>query len=358
MKRAVLVVAIVCVMVITNMCSGAGELIINEYNAVGSEKYLETATYGGSTSEDAYFAWLAGDIIPTLPNGRIQGNGSDWIELVVIQDHLDIRGWQIRWAEVGGEEANGTDLWYGDGQVEQGILAFSQDVLWSDLRAGTIITVVEEPNICVDTSFSDNRTFNVPPSQAEAVIDLSTDTGFDPDANDWCINISVRDESDETLPLITSLHNVLAHASWDWGCGNDDWQGRIYNPGSSTVVFGPVGEAVAGWGGSGINSSEAGRLEANPSAGVTAGDFDDANDSSFGMPNAWGDPEVQQDFASLRVWYLPPADCAAAIAAGYGSEFDFNQDCYVNLADFAMFVAAWLDCVNPGDAGCDAPWLD
>jgi hypothetical protein len=32
---------------------------------------------------------------------------------------------------------------------------------------------------------------------------------------------------------------------------------------------------------------------------------------------------------------------------------DFNWDCYVNLADFAIFAQSWLDCNNPNDPSCD-----
>ncbi len=31
---------------------------------------------------------------------------------------------------------------------------------------------------------------------------------------------------------------------------------------------------------------------------------------------------------------------------------DLNQDCYVNLADFAIFVQAWLECTDPQGEGC------
>ena len=34
-------------------------------------------------------------------------------------------------------------------------------------------------------------------------------------------------------------------------------------------------------------------------------------------------------------------------------EFDFNEDCYVNLGDFADFAQSWLDCNNPIDLSCE-----
>src|SRR5574340_971677 len=77
----------------------AAPVIVNEYNAVASGKYLDNANYSGALNpikEDSYFR-----TIPGLPDGRIQGNGGNWIELLVVQDHLDMRGFQRRWAEPG-----------------------------------------------------------------------------------------------------------------------------------------------------------------------------------------------------------------------------------------------------------------
>ena len=69
-----------------------GDLILNEWNAVSADSYLAGGSYKvDTTKEDPHWA-----TIPGLPDGRIEGNGGNWIELVVIQDHLDIRGWQLR----------------------------------------------------------------------------------------------------------------------------------------------------------------------------------------------------------------------------------------------------------------------
>jgi hypothetical protein len=362
MLKKIVVLLFVTVFSANGFCA---DLIINEFCAVGSEKWLETDTYAGSNAEDTYFAWLANPsngsskITGTMPNGRIQGNGGDWIELVVIKDHLDIRNWQIRWAEVGGLEANGSDIWYGNGNVEQGILQFSNDTLWSNLRSGTIITVIESSVIYVDTTNGMNQTYNVGPSQAEATLNVDTDTSFDPNNGDWWINVSVRGESGRPNPLITSVHNVLSHPSWDFGVGNDDWQAQI-NKTDGTLEWGPVGEALApaGWGGTGISSKEVGRLEKDPSANRTGADFDDADSSSFGMPNVWGDPIKSQDFRALRAWLNPPTDCAGVVDLGLNGKFDFNKDCYVDFADFAYFAQNWLSCTNPGDPNCATPWIN
>jgi hypothetical protein len=34
-------------------------------------------------------------------------------------------------------------------------------------------------------------------------------------------------------------------------------------------------------------------------------------------------------------------------------EFDFNEDCVVDLADFAIFAQSWLACTTPNELGCE-----
>ena len=96
----------------------AGGLVMNEYNAVGSTKWLNA----GSATAD-----ITGGYASDLTFGRVIGNQNNWIELVVTQDHLDIRGWKLRWAENLKFTSNGSDLWYGDSMVNQGIITFSND---------------------------------------------------------------------------------------------------------------------------------------------------------------------------------------------------------------------------------------
>ncbi len=363
MKESLMLKKIVVLLFVTILSANGfcADLIINEFSAVGQEKYLNSDTYDGSTNVDLYFQSIADGNEPNkitgrISNGRLQGNGSDWIELVVTKDHLNIRNWQIRWAEtaVSPSEASGTDIWYGDGSIEQGILQFSNSAVWSNLRAGTIITVIEKNYIYVDTA-NGNRTYNVSPSYADAIINVDTDVNFDPNHGNWWINVSVQGESVRANPLVTSVHNVSGHPSWNFGVGNDDWQAQIRDA-NGTLVFGPVGEALGNWGGGGINSREVGRCKVDPSASVDNSNFDDASSSTFGQPNTWG-ATVTQNFMSLRAWFYTPADCNAAISLGFGSSFDFNHDCYVNIDDFSYFADSWLSCMNPNDANCSKPWL-
>ena len=108
------------------VCSFSGvtfgsAVILNEYNGVASDRWLDCDDPPidpdcTSTASDVFF-------------GRVEGNGKDWFELVVVADHADIRGWDLSWEE--------------DGGTTFGTLTLSDDALWSDLRSGTIITFAE-----------------------------------------------------------------------------------------------------------------------------------------------------------------------------------------------------------------------
>lgn len=235
------------------------DVILNEYNAVGGAEFLgggdAAADEAGGRASDSYF-------------GRVQGNGGDWFELVVITDHLDMRGWQLDILE--------------DGVVDE-TLDLMDVSIWSDLRSGTIITVAE---------------------------DVPTDVSYRPEAGDWWINVQANDDAD----------GVFIEAS-AFPVSNNNWQLLIRDD-AGTVVFGPAGEGVSPPGG--VSATEVFRLEGDPSATVTPGsnDYDDGADfSTFGAPNRWG----AQDLASLResvtsepasITLLSPNDPNLAFAGG------------------------------------------
>jgi hypothetical protein len=85
-------------------------LILNEYNAVADNQKLD------NLGTDPFWT-------------RVDGNGGDWFELVVTMDHLDVRGWRLVLTDN-----------TGPAQIEY-VLDLTWDALWSDLRAGTIVTV-------------------------------------------------------------------------------------------------------------------------------------------------------------------------------------------------------------------------
>ena len=72
-------------------------VLLNEYNAVASDKFLnggdQTTDEDGGSASDSVF-------------GRVEGNGGDWFELVVVGDGsagtVDLRGWKIELADNAG----------------------------------------------------------------------------------------------------------------------------------------------------------------------------------------------------------------------------------------------------------------
>jgi hypothetical protein len=219
----------------------AADIILNEYNAVDSTSFLgggdSSADDEGTRASDSYF-------------GRVPGNGGDWFEMVVIKDHLDMRGWQL-------------DT-YVSAKLDK-TLTLTADPLWSDLRAGTIITVAQ---------------------------DVPNRVSYNPAAGDWWINVQAKDGADGKYISAKSFSVT-----------NKNFQLRIRNV-SGAVVFGPAGEGVAP--NAKVNGTEIFLLKDDPSAAITANSPDyDSNHhfSTFGAPNRWG----TQDFNDLRPVITPAA---------------------------------------------------
>ncbi len=238
------------VFVLLSLCTTlwGADVILNEYNAVGGNDYLgggdSSADETGGRASDGYF-------------GRVPGNGGDWFELVVIKDHLDMRGWQL-------------DI-YEDDTLDE-TLTLTSHAIWSDLRSGTIITVAE---------------------------DVPSDISYDPAGGDWWINVQANNHGDGLY---------IENSSFPVSSSN--WQLRIRNV-AGTVVFGPAGEGVSPTGG--VGGTDIFRLETRPDAGVTrdSDDYDDGADfSTFGAPNRWG----VQDFNDLRS-IVPPKTASITLEA-------------------------------------------
>ena len=243
-------------LVVTLFATGstrAAPMIVNEFNAVSGTQYLD----GGSATMDGL--GNTEDLPEDVYFGRIQGNGGDWIELAVIADHLDIRGWTLDICDLG---VCGGDQ-----------LTFSNHSVWSDLRAGTIITVAE---------------------------DEPTDLSYDPVGGDWWINVRATNGGSGTY--ITASNFPV---------NNNDWKMRILDD-AGNLVYGPIGEHVPGDPAAGcfppqddLNSGEIFRLEEAPSALVdpcikTLNDYEDGVLSSFGSPNLWNSGLASQNFDVLR----------------------------------------------------------
>jgi hypothetical protein len=244
------------IMVVLSLLCGtlsAADVILNEYNAVDGTAYLgggdSSSDEGGGRASDRYF-------------GRVPGNGGDWFELAVVKDHVDMRNWQL-------------DT-YVSGMLDK-TLTLTNDPIWSDLRAGTIITVAQ---------------------------DVANDVSYDPPAGDWWINVQARNDADGKYISAKSF-----------AVNNNDWQLRIRNL-SGAVVFGPAGEGVSPL--SGVGGTEVFILKTDPSAAVTANSPDyDSNRhfSTFGAPNRWG----EQDFNDIRP-ALPPEAASIGLLSPNGAE--------------------------------------
>jgi hypothetical protein len=235
-------VFILLFLVLVCFCTAFGaDVILNEYNAVGNGLFLNggnaSADDDGGRASDSYF-------------GRIEGNGGDWFELVVITDHLDMRNWKL-------------DIYEGGAFSET--LTLTSNAVWSDLRSGTIITVSE---------------------------DVPTDVSYNPAAGDWWINVQANGSA--SGDYITASNFAVS---------SNNWQLRIRNA-SGTVKFGPAGEGISP--ASGIGDTEVFKLKAEPDASITpnSADYDDGKDlSTFGAPNRWG----MQDFLALRTVAAQPS---------------------------------------------------
>lgn len=248
--------------VVLSLSSGSlwgADVILNEYNAVDGTDFLNggdaAADESGGRASDSYF-------------GRVEGNGGDWFELVVITDHLNMQRWKL-------------DI-YENKKLDK-TLNLTNHAIWSDLRSGTIITVAE---------------------------DVPSDVSYNPAAGDWWINVQANDNGDGLYIDKSSFK-----------ASSKNWQLTIRNA-TGAVVFGPAGEGVSPL--DGISGTNIFRLKDDPTASVTADskDYSDGSDfSTFGAPNRWG----SQDFNDLRPKLTPvpatiqvvsPNDAAASVNAG------------------------------------------
>ena len=305
--------------------AAVNDLVINEYNSVSGSNYL-----GGINSDKVDNVF-----------GRLEGNGQNWMEFLVVKDHLDLRGYKFEWSY--NQDFLGI-------KAGSGAMTFTQEPLWSDLRQGTIITITEWQEAWykdegLNTSglhnFSrqggvngiGNQRNNAFAAGTHTFVDLSTDLRFNPELGDWHINVfagerepSTGDYKYFTFNGTTTLDGNATHANVGidddagvFAVNNDNWEGTIRDGTvSHNVVFGPVGEAVAGFGGGGINSGEVAKIEHDDFDTIGAppteatyrtasnGSFRDGSSSTFGGSNlATG---YVQDVSQLRLAAFNAAD--------------------------------------------------
>ena len=103
------------------------EVLVNEFNAVSSLNRLN----GGVIPVPA-----DGDGVDTF-FGTVDGNGGDWLELVVVGNGsagtTDLRGWKIEIDDGAGSKF-----------VADEIIVLSQDPYWAAVPNGTILTITEK----------------------------------------------------------------------------------------------------------------------------------------------------------------------------------------------------------------------
>jgi hypothetical protein len=213
----------------TNLAS-TSSLIVNEYNATLPTQFLS------NSGTDTFW-------------GRILGNGGDWIELVVVKDHLDLRGWRLIVRDnVGSPSVTSTTL------------TFTNHAALSDLRSGTSLTVAEE---------------------------VASNASYDPSSGDWWLNLRSGTAGDGTY--ISAL---------DFTVSQNNSQITVQDA-TGRTVFGPAGEGIVP--ASGIGNNEIWKLEQDPGPATTAfSSYNDGSTSTFGSPNAWSSGASQQDFSTLR----------------------------------------------------------
>jgi hypothetical protein len=223
------------------------KMVINEWNCVSASKTIKNG--------DTFFG------------SNVLGNGDNWIELAVISDHLDIRGWVIQWDNT-------------DSSSNSGSLTFSNAAIWSDLRQGTIVGLREYDS---DGAYGP----------------LTSDTHYNPFGDDWTIFADIGDTE-----LITKN---------GWKVDNDDWKAKILDA-KNNVIQDYVGEpATATYRTTGaLGDDEAGRLSTGPRIEPTGFIYEDKKSSSFLSPNNG----QEENFATMRAEVLVPEPGTAVMLLG------------------------------------------
>jgi hypothetical protein len=214
------------------------ELILNEYNCVRADRQLDD----GDGSDSVF--------------GTVDGNGGNWIELVVTEDVDSLEGYVLSWANAGGgSNHNGT------------VTLIDRDGVgvWDDLVAGTIITIME-----ADTGLDQG-----PPGTPGLY--RSSNISYNGTSDKW-IHVVLDDDR-----YVTHFHGFIVD--------NDDWRMKIDSAATGGhLVQDWVGESITNFahnfGDSNINTYEVGKLQADADS-FTIADYDAGDHSTFGAPNTW-----------------------------------------------------------------------
>ncbi|MFP4351404.1 MAG: putative Ig domain-containing protein, partial [Puniceicoccaceae bacterium] len=236
----------------------AAPVIVNEYNAVRDGRWLAEDGADGSDASDSFF-------------GRIESNGGDWFELVVVGDGtydstVDMRGWTI---EISDEDEGDTSV------------TLANDTFWEAVPAGTILTFIDK-------------------TTEDGGLDTAIDTVDERTSEGWAwTNIYVGDAT-----YVDIEASFFADEDFTLTVANKDTQITIKDS-SSAIVFGPVGEGANDI--SGVNSREVLELRESPSPSITEASalYEDTTESTFGAPNSWEDDKDQTVVQSFRSYRTP-----------------------------------------------------
>jgi hypothetical protein len=347
------------------------DVILNEYNAVAGSVFLNggnaSADADGGRASDSYF-------------GRVAGNGGDWFELVVITDHLDMRNWKL-------------DI-YDNGSLSE-TLNLANHSIWADLRSGTIITVSED--VPSDVSYN--------PAAGDWWINIQANndangnyieaTNFSVSKDNWQLRIRnaagtimfgpagegispasgisdteiFRLKADPSASIVPSSADYGDEKNFSTFGSLNQWgvqsvsQLQVVAPTASTVtLLSPnASEIIVGGTMYPIEWNTTGPVEKvfiefstdNGNTWLKVSPSSVANTGSFN----WLVPMVDSENCLVRVANannLAVYDVSDGVFFVYQCSIDgdLTGDCIVNLTDFAIMAANWLDCANPYNPGC------
>ncbi len=307
-------------------------LVLNEANSVTGSKFLDDQNRNRTD----------------LTLGRLQGNGQNWLEFLVVQgdeqpaggfkNTLDLREWSIDWSY---DKNDATD----PDKRGNGTIKFTDDALWSAVPVGTLITITEWQQAWYHDAGTDPAQFGGLQRDGgvdglgmlkgdpyiagfHSLRDFHSDAHWNPRLNgggasaDWRIQIWAGERNpDQSFKYFTfdgqiidgDPVNPIAIGSENGGLfvvNNDNWQWTIFDADGGDPIQGPFGEALSS-GSWSVNSQEIFRLEDFPVAvqptqatylGVEIGNYQDGSSGAFGKPNAWSGGSVNQDLSPLRNW--------------------------------------------------------
>ena len=302
--------------------------------------------------------------------GRVEGNGQNWLEFLVVQgdpasgggykNTLDLRGWTIDWSY----DKDNLHLQKGSGTIQ-----FTQDPLWASVPRGSLVTMSEwqdawyltntpaaydpwlngggkrrmgginglghQRGDVYDSNIHTKLGATSPGDDPQA---LNTDTSWNPAKNgggyagDWNIHVFAGEQGpNETNKYFNFTGSVTTTAGTypigtdDGGLfavNNDEWQCTIKDA-QGNIIQGPIGEHLPG-SSYGVSSNEISRLEAFNDRftlptqaqylGATIASYRSGSTSTFGSRNSWDSGDSHQGLLALRDWLrLGDADLDGAV---------------------------------------------